>query len=49
MSLEEAVNFLEGFCGVQEKKENEVSLKNNWGMVIQLDQLVNRINVKYYQ
>ena len=49
MSLEEAISFLEGFCGVDEKKENEVSLKSNWGMVIHLDQLVNRINVKYYQ
>ena len=26
MSLEEAISFLEGFCGTEERKENEVSL-----------------------
>lgn len=46
MSLEEAISFLEGFCGTEEKKENEVSLKDKWGMVIHVDQFV---NVKYFQ
>ena len=46
MSLEEAIEFLEGFCGVQEKRDVEVDLKVKWGMVIHVDSIV---NVKYFQ
>ncbi len=46
MTLQEAISFLEGFCGTSEKKDVEVDCKMNWGMIIQLG---NGIKSTYFQ
>ncbi len=46
MTIEEAISFLNGFCGTSEKKDTEVDCKMNWGMIISLN---NGITSKYFQ